>query len=524
LDSDDIYPEPQMLDLQHAPLFVSVASALDNGEELPNIIEMVASYQLPIDESRSLVFEALLSDTDARGYLGYPTTPESGSTLESEGSKQPRKHHHHVNQDHGITHGYGFGWGWGPCAFCGGSGCTNCNGSGQVPAGDPASTGQGGAVDASDDPDSGTVGGDTTASLHQANYSTADPFAGMNGSEGGYKSDTAHSNSANPASTGWATSQDPQDWGRSLISNDFGMTFDASLRVTGAKEAPTVSGVALKAADTGRVLMIQRSNKDEKDPNRGTWEFPGGHHEEGDQTSLHAGIREWEEEVGQSFPHGGHVTHVHRSGPYALHTVVVPDESGVDFSNGRATVNPDDPDGDDHEQSAWWDTSHASKNPALRSELKRSNPFGEIKKAAELSEAAEAFAEALLHDEPEPALPSTEGTEEGDDLRAGNTASDLPGNTLFDNDSGDIPGVDRYNSLSNVGSVQEAAIIAEFQRTAGGQKLAKEAMKDFSFNEQQELINEGKGVKTRNFSDLRIQGTHYEFIPDDADDESIIWI
>jgi hypothetical protein len=42
---------------------------------------------------------------------------------------------------------------------------------------------------------------------------------------------------------------------------------------------------------------------------------------------------------------------------------------------------PDDPDGDDSEESAWWDIDHAKKNPALRTEVK-SAPWNEIKKAA----------------------------------------------------------------------------------------------------------------------------------------------
>ena len=205
----------------------------------------------------------------------------------------------------------------------------------------------------------------------------------------GYHSPTPHSFSENPAQTGWATSQDPGDWGRSLISNNFGLTFDATLRVdpeaSDPYDGPTVSGVALKAADTGRVLMIQRSMKDESDPAKGTWEFPGGHHEEGDVTSLHAGIREWQEETGQPFPEGGHVTHAHRTGPYTLHTVVIPEESAVRFHEGRSLDNPDDPDGDDHEQAAWWDPDHAKKNPALRSELKGHPSWGDIKKAAAIS-------------------------------------------------------------------------------------------------------------------------------------------
>lgn len=614
LDSDGIYPEPRLVDLQHAPLYVSVVSALDHGTELGDLIEMIASYDVPKDEARAMLFEALLSDEIPEGTSLPAGGPESGSDLITEGSTGKKKHHH-THQEHGLTYGYGFGWGWGPCGYCGGSGCGNCHGTGQVPASDPGSVGDGGAVDAGGDAggatggDGGAAGGGATSSLHTADYSTADPLAGLNGGHNLLPS-VPHSNSHNPASTGWATSQDPQDWGRSMISNDFGVTFDAALHVsrdktglnpneiqhtwdvarthgykwagngpdedyhweaynrakdheaahpglgihyqdgfldgvaqrhyemygrqlTAAKtvDGPTVSGVALKAADTGRVLMIQRSNKNPKDPARGTWEMPGGHHEPGDLTSLHAGIREWEEEIGQPFPEGGHVTHVHRSGPYALHTVVVPDESCVDFTNGRATVNPDDPDGDDHEQAAWWEPSHAAKNPALRSELKKSNPFDQIKKAAATeplgyTPAAEDHLEAMLDPEPEGALPSTDGDFDDEyDPGAGNSADNLR-DTTFDNTSGDIPNVDEYNTLSTVGvSKTEADIIAEFQRTAGGRALAKEAMKDFSFAEQQDLINEGKGSRARNFSDMKIEGTHYALMPEDMDDdETVLWV
>lgn len=221
---------------------------------------------------------------------------------------------------------------------------------------------------------------------HQADYSSNDFFAGE---PAGPEQRTPHIRSGNPGSTGWATTADPDGWAHPIMDHGFSTWSALQTASTGnahqAKAAesapPSVAGVALKAADTGRVLMIQRSFADEKDPARGTWEFPGGHKEDGDQTSLHTGIREWEEEVGHPFPEGGHLTHVHRNGPYVLHTVVIPEESAVDFSNGRRTVNPDDPDGDDHEQSAWWDPEHARKNPALRQECKVS-PWGEIKKAA----------------------------------------------------------------------------------------------------------------------------------------------
>lgn len=784
LDSDGIYPEPQRLDLNHPPVYASVQTMFDHDANLVDVIEMLASQNIDRDVARSMVFEALLGVDDAEGYLGYAEAAESGSESHSGSGKGKHKHHH--RQDHGRTWGYGFRLGWGPCGFCGGSGCSNCNGTGQVPASDPAAVGDGGAVDAGGDT-GGAVGGDggATASLHTADYSTADPLAGLDAGQL-FKPTTPKSNSQNPASTGWATSQDPGDWGKSLISNDFGVTFDAALHVTaiedfdfpeahrvqeydsggrrmidspdshtfptrehaeryldwlgrrhqewfdkpmpegkfqihsprpviieheprgyelpgrtieGAKEEsiedllaqrkqlqdshtpgdrsayqqrkqivelerrikelrsrtgakqpepPTVSGVALKANDTGRVLMIQRSNKDPKDKNAGKWEFPGGHHEEGDQTSLHAGIREWEEEVGQPFPQGGHVTHVHRSGPYLLHTVVVPDESSVNFGDGRATVNPDDPDGDDHEQSAWWDPDHACKNPALREECKKT-PWNDIKKAAgtfhtpqslhscrycgrptvgrdsdhcetcedlmgaygvpnmsggwrdsdedgatllhrsepaekyytehavhslsslhegggkhyfqnpnqieysygmgaahgqqwaahndlaDLNEAAKAHANeheehnpgmfyhylegfnegahlppsayhlSTLHEGPEGALPFTDGGEDDvvPDPLAGNTVEGPHGNSLFDT---------------------EASIIARFQQTTAGKSLAKEAMKDFTFEEQQALINEGRGDRARNFGDLRIEGTHYALIGDDiGDDETILW-
>jgi 8-oxo-dGTP pyrophosphatase MutT (NUDIX family) len=146
---------------------------------------------------------------------------------------------------------------------------------------------------------------------------------------------------------------------------------------------PSVSGVALKAHDTGRILMIQRSLEDEKDPARGTWEIPGGHHENGDLTSLHAAIREWTEEVGQPFPDNGVVKHTWTSpnGIYQGHVVVIPSEKDLSMKDGRVTVNPDDPKGDAHEQAAWWDVDHAKKNPALRPELKGA-PWKEIAKAS----------------------------------------------------------------------------------------------------------------------------------------------
>jgi 8-oxo-dGTP pyrophosphatase MutT (NUDIX family) len=562
-------------------------------------------------------------------------------------AKHKRKHIlHHTNdsRQHAPNFGYGIGYGIGPliwCDQCNGSGCGHCGGTGQVVAPNNNPTGNMGPGDASltsapiadQSPDAGdAVSGDGLSAtsglqMHEwllrryADY-TADSFM-TGGPAQTYQQSTPHSNSPNPGSTGWATSSDPPDWEQPIIGHDFGIAdhygaatkppydgMDADemnvdhaavstdgrtcdlcgqethgQRHIGAKkdegepgDPPTVSGVALKAADTKRVLMIQRSNKDEKDPARGTWEFPGGHHEEGDQTSLHAGIREWEEETGHPFPEGGHVSHTWRSGPYQGHVVVIPKEEAVDFSNGRATTNPDDPDGDDHEQSAWWEIEHAKKNPALRQELKEANPWSGIAKAA------------TLHDEPEPALPSTDGADQdGDGIS--NAANDLPPGTMLsaqpqtpwgyrpgdpnlmqpDPSSVETPadayeGDAAHDSLTDdvtnnlpfrsegTLNVPVEQLVAAFQATAGGRAimadakkgstgkdgdfsdaqiaaaaqevLAKTSAKDFSFSEQQELISEG-GTKTRarNFDDLQIEGTHYARLGDEiVDDDEFLFL
>ncbi|MDN5918679.1 MAG: NUDIX domain-containing protein [Pseudonocardia sp.] len=144
-------------------------------------------------------------------------------------------------------------------------------------------------------------------------------------------------------------------------------------------QGPSVAGVALMAADTGRVLMLQRGLDDEQDPAAGAWEFPGGHIEDGDETSLHGGMREWAEEVGQPFPDGGAVLHTWTSpdGVYQGHVIVIPEEKALDLAGKRVTKNPDD---DYSEQAAWWEPDHAAKNPALRREC-RKTPWSALKRA-----------------------------------------------------------------------------------------------------------------------------------------------
>ncbi len=146
-------------------------------------------------------------------------------------------------------------------------------------------------------------------------------------------------------------------------------------------EQTVAAGIAVRAADTKRLLMIQRAN-DPADPAAGTWEFPGGHIEEGEHPLL-AAKREWQEEMGTRLPRGQHVGEW-RSGVYHGFVHEVPRESSVrvnlDPAN-RSVLNPDDPDGDKIEVAAWWDPEHLRRNSALRPELRASKVWNRVEKA-----------------------------------------------------------------------------------------------------------------------------------------------
>ncbi len=66
-------------------------------------------------------------------------------------------------------------------------------------------------------------------------------------------------------------------------------------------------------------------------------------------------------------------------------------------------------------------------------------------------------------------------------------------------------------------------ILRDFHKSLGAQvPLNKEALKNFSFHEQQELINEGRGQRARNFDRLDIEGTHYALIDEENEDQ--LWL
>jgi 8-oxo-dGTP pyrophosphatase MutT (NUDIX family) len=129
-----------------------------------------------------------------------------------------------------------------------------------------------------------------------------------------------------------------------------------------------VAGLAIEAADSGRVLMLQRALDDE-DPASGTWEFPGGHLE-GDESPLQGAWREWAEETGM-IPPPGELTGMWLSpdGVYEGIVWTVPSESCVPVGDRGLIPNPDDPDGDLVEAIAWWDPAQLAGTPAVRQEL-----------------------------------------------------------------------------------------------------------------------------------------------------------
>jgi 8-oxo-dGTP pyrophosphatase MutT (NUDIX family) len=129
-----------------------------------------------------------------------------------------------------------------------------------------------------------------------------------------------------------------------------------------------VAGLAVQAADTGRVLMIQRY-LDPADPAGGTWEFPGGHIEDG-ETPMLAAWREWAEETGCVPPPGTQTgSWTSPNGIYQGIVWTVDAESSVPVRSGTEISNPDDPDGDMVEAIAWWSPDQLPGNPAVRPEL-----------------------------------------------------------------------------------------------------------------------------------------------------------
>ena len=134
---------------------------------------------------------------------------------------------------------------------------------------------------------------------------------------------------------------------------------------------PAIAGAAVKADDTGRVLLIQRC-LDPEDPAAGTWEFPGGHIEPGEAPDT-AAQREWSEETGLPFPADAQpVTEwLSPDGVYVGFVYRIAAEASLPINTG---------DGEDGETLAWFDPDHLPGFPALREELAADLPVEALAK------------------------------------------------------------------------------------------------------------------------------------------------
>ena len=129
------------------------------------------------------------------------------------------------------------------------------------------------------------------------------------------------------------------------------------------------AGLAVRAEDTGRVLMLQRA-LDPSDPASGAIEFGGGHIEPG-ETPFAAACREWSEEVGCSVP-AGHVVGMWESpnGVYQGFVYSIPHESAVPINlDYPRTENPDAALHAKPETCMWMSIDDLPGMPAMRSEL-----------------------------------------------------------------------------------------------------------------------------------------------------------
>lgn len=157
-------------------------------------------------------------------------------------------------------------------------------------------------------------------------------------------------------------------------SGDFSLV-KATMEATDSRVM--AAGICVRAADSGRVLLLQRA-LDDTDKASGTWEWPGGCLEDG-ESAAEAAVREWQEETGVNLPDGEMIANwACPVGTYETFLWEVPSESDVPLNvgtDGRVHANPDDP--DHAETLAWFNVADLPGNPALRDEMQM-NPWHTI--------------------------------------------------------------------------------------------------------------------------------------------------
>jgi 8-oxo-dGTP pyrophosphatase MutT (NUDIX family) len=137
------------------------------------------------------------------------------------------------------------------------------------------------------------------------------------------------------------------------------------------------AGLAVRAEDTGRCLLLQRAipSHGDTDPAAGMWEFPGGHLDDSELPFAGA-VREWQEEVGHTLPAGRVVSEWTCQNGYQGFVYSIDHETDLDLTAAKETVNPD---GDMFEACAWWDPTELPTLASLRPELRQDFPASQLR-------------------------------------------------------------------------------------------------------------------------------------------------
>jgi 8-oxo-dGTP pyrophosphatase MutT (NUDIX family)/2'-5' RNA ligase len=143
--------------------------------------------------------------------------------------------------------------------------------------------------------------------------------------------------------------------------NDLGRAGDLDAIKSVVNAQPDAAGIIVLAADTGRVLMVQRVNDDHLAP--GTWEWPGGQCHKGED-AFSGATREWQAEVGLPLPQGDITgSWLTPDGTYQAFVLQIKHESDIDLDDVT------DRDTSEIAAAAWWEPSDIVGNSAVRVEV-----------------------------------------------------------------------------------------------------------------------------------------------------------
>jgi hypothetical protein len=406
---------------------------------------------------------------------------------------------------------------------------------------------------------------DSLSSLHTADYSSADPLAGVD--QQTYYSPTNHSNSKNPASTGWATSEDPGDWGRSVITNNFGLTTDSALKdpieellaehekikssyTPGDRDAYQQRKRLVEIEQQIKKLRAQSGKHSPHNWNDIEYSYERGmkagyEDPTADANALSDAHEQYNPGMKYHFLDGfAEGVQRRREGYVASHKQAGGDKyTDTYYGGGSANEHrfvepgpheckycgrPLTPE-EQHHGSCIDCGGREMSGDIQGGYLYKLRPGEEVQDIDWAEHNPEYHPERLhtmstLVDDPDEvgALPYTTGEADGD-VFAGQTGGSS-GDTSLPHASTDALHGDQGAHMTD--ALHQAKLA--FWESPAAQKmmaeigLNKTAMKDFSYAEQQELINEGNGIRARNFTDLKIAGTHYEHLADDEDGDLFI--